>query len=158
MATNLVLIGFDGTPAAERAVREAASLFPGRRALVVTVWEAGRAFDLAMIPTRGIELPMSSIDIRTAAQIDEAMYDEAQQLARWGAQLAVDQGLPAEPLVVADELTVADTLVRLAKEHEAAVVVLGAHRHARISELLLGSTTRGVLEHAPCPALVVRAD
>jgi nucleotide-binding universal stress UspA family protein len=156
--TNLVLIGFDGTPTAERAVREAAALFPGRRALVVTVWEAGRAFDLAMLPARGLELPPSSVDIRTAEQVDEAMYNEAQQLARWGAQLAGDQGLPAEPLVVADELTVADTLVRLAKEHEAAVVVLGAHRHARISELLLGSTTRGVLEHAPCPALVVSGE
>ena len=156
--SNLVLIGFDGTPASERAVREAAALFPGRRALVVTVWEAGRAYDLAMIPARGMELSMSSVDIRTAEQVDEAMYNEAQQLAQWGAQLASDQGLPAEPLVVADELTVADTLVRLAKENEAAVVVLGAHRHARITELLLGSTTRGVLEHAPCPALVVRGE
>ncbi|HET9140435.1 universal stress protein [Actinophytocola sp.] len=158
MATNLVLIGFDGTPAAERAVREAAQLFPGRPALVVTVWEAGRAFDLAMIPTRGLELPMSGIDIRTVAQVDEAMYNEAKQLARWGAQLASDQGLPAEPLVVADELSVADTLVRLAKEHTAAVMVIGAHHHGRLSELLLGSTSRGVLQHTPCPVLVVRAE
>jgi nucleotide-binding universal stress UspA family protein len=158
MADELVLIGFDGTPAAERAVRQAAALFAPRRALVVTVWEAGRVFDLALIPARGFELALSSVDIRTAAEVDDALYKEAQHLARWGTQLANDNGLRAKGLVVADQVTVADTLVRLAREHDAAVVVVGAHRHARLAELLLGTTTRGVLQHAPCPALVVRAD
>jgi nucleotide-binding universal stress UspA family protein len=155
---DLVLIGFDGTAASERAVREAAALFPGRSALIVTVWEAGRAFDLALIPTRGMELPLSSIDIRSAEEVDQALYQEAQRLARWGTQLAGDNGLVAEALTIADEVTVADTLVRLAKERDAGVVVVGAHRHARIAELLLGTTTRGVLQHAPCPTLVVRGE
>lgn len=158
MAGDLVLIGFDGTPTSERAVREAGVLFAGRRALVVTIWEAGRAFDLALIPARGFELPLSNIDVRTAAEVDEAMYKEAAQLALWGAQLANNAGLPAESLAVADDLTVADTLVRLAKEHDAAVIVVGAHRHGRIAELLLGTTSRGVIERAPCPVLVVRGD
>src|SRR5690349_7584970 len=115
MTNNLVVIGFDGTPASERAVREAAQLFPGRRALVVTVWEAGRAFDLAMIPSRGFELPLSDIDIRTAAEIDKALYEQAQQLARWGAAVGNDNGLAAESLAVADQVSVTDTLLRLAK-------------------------------------------
>ena len=127
-------------------------------ALVVTVWEAGQAFDLALIPARGFELPLSAIDVRIAAAVDDEMYREAQQLAQWGAQLADDHGMSAEALAVADELTVADTLVGLAKERNAGVVVVGAHRHARIAELLLGTTTRGVLQHAPCPTLVVRGD
>lgn len=156
MAAELVLIGFDGTPATERAVREAAELFGPRRALVVTVWEPGRAFDLALIPARGFEMPLSTVDVRTAAEIDQAMYNEAAQLAQWGAQLAGDSGLRAESLAVADDLTVAETLVRLAKERDAAVIVVGAHRHGRLAQLLLGSTSRGVVEKAPCPVLVVR--
>jgi len=158
MAEGLVLIGFDGTPAAERAVREAGALFAPRPALVVTMWEPGRAFDLALIPARGFELPLSSVDVRTAAEVDRAMYNEAAQLAQWGAQLANDPGLRAESLAVADDLTVADTLVRLANEREAAVVVVGAHRHGKLAQLLLGSTSRGVIERARCPVLVVRAD
>jgi nucleotide-binding universal stress UspA family protein len=158
MAEGLVLIGFDGTPAAERAVREAGALFAPRPALVVTMWEPGRAFDLALIPARGFELPLSSVDVRTAAEVDRAMYNEAAQLAQWGAQLANDRGLRAESLAVADDLTVADTLVRLANEREAAVVVVGAHRHGKLAQLLLGSTSRGVIERARCPVLVVRAD
>jgi nucleotide-binding universal stress UspA family protein len=155
---DLVLIGFDGTAAAQRAVLEAARLFRGRPALVATVWEAGRAFDLALIPARGMELPLGAIDIRTAERVDQALYEEAQRLARWGTQLASDNGLVAEALAVADQVTVAETLVRLAQEREAAVIVVGAHRHARIAELLLGTTTRGVLQNAPCPALVVRGE
>ena len=157
-ATDLVLIGFDGTPASERAVRAAARLFAPRPALVVTIWEAGRAFDLALIPSLGFEARLSSIDVRIAEEIDKAKYQEAQQLAEWGTKLANENGLRAEGLAVADELTPADTLVRLSQERAAAVVVVGAHRHARIAELLLGTTTRGVLQHAPCPTLVVRGE
>ncbi len=156
MASGLVLIGFDGTAASVRAVRAAAVLFPGRRALVVTVWEAGRAFDLALISARGYELPLSSVDVRVADEIDGAMYQEAQQLANWGARLATDNGLDAESLVVADKLTPADTLVRMANEHDAAALVVGAHKHGRLAELIFGSTTRGVLHHAGCPVVVVR--
>jgi nucleotide-binding universal stress UspA family protein len=156
MTSGLVVVGFDGTPAAERAVRAAAELFAGRKALVVTVWEAGRAFDLALIPARGYELPLSAIDVRAAEQLDQAMYREAQQLANWGARLAGDHGLDAEGLAVADELNPADTLVRVAKEHEAQVMVVGGHQHGRLAELIFGSTTRGVLRHAHCPVLVAQ--
>jgi nucleotide-binding universal stress UspA family protein len=158
MTAELVLIGFDGTGASERAVREAARLFAGRPALVVTIWEPGRAFDLALVPARGFELPLSGIDIRAADEVDKAMYEEAQRLARWGAQLAADSGLAADSLVVADEVTVADTLVRLAGEHSAAVLVVGAHRRGRVAELLLGTTARAVIKDAPCPVLVVRGE
>jgi nucleotide-binding universal stress UspA family protein len=156
MASGLVLIGFDGTPASERAVRAAATLFAGRRALVVTVWEAGRAFDLALIPARGYELPMSSIDVRVADEVDDALYKEAQQLANWGARLATNNGLEAEGLAVADRVTPADTLVRVANEHDAEALVVGGHKHGRLAELVFGSTTRGVLHHAGCPVVIVR--
>jgi nucleotide-binding universal stress UspA family protein len=158
MSSGPVIIGFEGSPASQRAVHEAAILFGPRRALVVVVWEAGRAFDLTLLPSRAFDAPYSNVDLRTAAELDQAMYEQARQLARWGAQLATDGGLEAEGLVVADDVTVADTLVRLAKEHDAAVVVVGTHRHGRLAELLLGSTARGVIERAPCPALVVRGE
>jgi nucleotide-binding universal stress UspA family protein len=158
MSSGPVIIGFDGSPAAQRAVREAAALFALRRALVVVVWEAGRAFDLSLLPTRAFDVPLSSPDLRTAVELDQAMYEQAQRLAGWGAQLATDSGLEAAGLVVADDVTVADTLVRLATEQDAAVVAVGTHRHGRLAELLLGSTVRGVIERAPCPALVVRGE
>jgi nucleotide-binding universal stress UspA family protein len=156
--TGPVVIGFDGTPASERALHEAASLFAGRRALVVVVWEAGRAFALAALPTTALGQPPGILDIRTAIEADRAMYEAAERLAGWGAAQARDAGLQAEGVAVADDMTVADTLIRLARERDAQTVVVGTHGHGRLSELLLGSTTRSVIERAPCPVVVVRAE
>jgi len=46
-------------------------------------------------------------------------------------------------------------LISAAEETKADLVVLGGKRHGRIATMLLGSTTRGVLHHAPCPVAVV---
>jgi len=156
MDAGLVVIGFDGTPASERAVREAAGLLAPRQALVVVVWEAGQAYGMATLPTVGMDMPPAGLDVRVAAEVDQAMYESAQQLARQGAALAKEAGFDADGLVVADEVSVADTLVRVAGEHAAQAIVVGAHSHSAVSELLLGSTSRGVLKHARCPVVVVR--
>lgn len=152
------MIGFDGSPAAMRALRAAAALFAPRRALVVVVWEAGYAFDLADLPTGLLESPPTTVDIRTARQLDESRYEAAQQLAERSAATAAEGGLDAEGLAVADDITVADTLIRVAREQNAQVLVVGAHGHSAWREILLGSTSREVVHRAPCPALVVRAE
>jgi nucleotide-binding universal stress UspA family protein len=158
MPSRPVVIGFDGSPAAKRALQEAADLFAPRPALVVVVWEAGYAYDLADLPIGLLETPPTTVDIRTAMQLDEAMYDTAQQLAERGAAMAAEAGLDAQGLAVADDVTVADTLIRIVKEHDAQVLVVGAHGHSSWREVLLGGTTRELVHRAPCPVLVVRAD
>lgn len=153
-----VIIGFDGTPAAERAVREAATVLGPRPVLIVTVWEPGQAFGLTTGPAVALEMPAATLDIRLAAEVDRAMYEAAQRTAQRGAELATEAGFQAMALVVADELTVADTLVRVARERDAPAIVVGSYSRASLAELLLGGTARGVLKHAPCPVIVVRND
>lgn len=156
MRSGPVLIGFDGSPAAERAIEEAADLLAPRRVLVVVVWEAGRAFELAELPTLTPASPPIAMDIRTAFEVDKAVYEAAQRTAERGAALAKERGFDAEGLAVADDLTVADTLIRLAREQDAQAIVVGAHGHGAVSELLLGSTSRDVVKRSPCPVVVVR--
>lgn len=151
MSTGLIIFGYDGSPAAEHAMRKAAHLLGPRKALVVVVWEAGAAYETLEGPT----IPAAPLDTRSALLADQAMYEGAQHLADRGAALATELGLDAESLVVADEVTVAQTLVRLADEQDAAAVVVGAHGHRRLQDLFVGSTSRRVLEHAPCPVIVV---
>jgi nucleotide-binding universal stress UspA family protein len=151
MGTGSVIIGYDGSPAAERALGEVADLLPGRSALVVTVWEPGAAYTLVdpmMVP--------APIDVRLAQEVDEALYEQARRLAEQGASRLRGLGLDAEALTVADELTIPETLIRLARERDAAVVVVGAHGHSRVREVLLGSTAQTVVRKAACPVLVVR--
>ena len=154
MGSGPVLIGYDGTRASEHALREAAGLLGGRPALVVVVWKAGLAFELIELPTSSIGLPPAPLDLRAALETDRALYEGAQQAAQRAAAFARALGLEAEGLVVAEdpEIPVAETLLRLAREREAQVIVVGAHRHGA----LLGSTTRSVVRDARCPVLVVR--
>jgi nucleotide-binding universal stress UspA family protein len=158
MPQGPVLIAFDGTPASRKALRAAAELFAPRPAVVVVVWEAGRGFELANLPSLGLDTGLAPLDLRTAAKLDQQLYDAARRLAQQGAALAREGGLAAEGRTVADEGDVADSLVQVAQELAAQVLVVGAHGHGALSELLLGSTSRAVVKYAPCPVLVVRGE
>ena len=148
------MISYDGTRASEHALREAAGLLGPRSALVVVVYKAGLAFELIELPTSSIGLPPAPLDIRTALEADRNIYEGAQRAAEQAAGLARMLGMEAEGLVVAEdpEISVAETLLRLACERDAAALVVGSHRHGPI----LGSVSREVVRDATCPVLVVR--
>src|ERR687897_912450 len=88
MRSGPVLIAFDGSPTALRALRDAAELFAPRAGLVVVVWEAGAAYDFATIPSASLELPPAQLDLRRAAEVDQALYADAERMARHGAAVA----------------------------------------------------------------------
>jgi nucleotide-binding universal stress UspA family protein len=152
MRSGPALVGYDGSPAATQALQEAIDLLGPVPLLVVVIWEAGLPFELAATPT----IDPAPIDIRAALELDRQRYDRAR---RWAEQAAADArqaGGTADGLVVADELTPADTLIRLAAERDAPVIVVGRHGHRAVTEALMGSTTRELIRRAPCPVLVVR--
>jgi nucleotide-binding universal stress UspA family protein len=153
-----VIFGFDGSAAARQAVREAAPLLGRQPALMVTVWEAGRRFEPSVLPVPGFELPPAALDLRGAAEADAAAYESAKQTAGQGAQLARQAGFAeVAALAVADDLTAADTLMRVARERDSPGIVVGAHGHRKLSELLLGSTSDTLVHKADRPVVVVRA-
>jgi nucleotide-binding universal stress UspA family protein len=146
------LIGYDGSDAADAAIRAAGELLPGRRALVVVVWKSGLGFELVELPTMSVGLPPAPIDVRTAMEVDRELMEAAQRMAEHGAQLAREAGLEAESLTVADDpdTEVAETLVEIARERDAEALVVGAKVHGG----LLGPTTRNVIKRATIPVLV----
>jgi nucleotide-binding universal stress UspA family protein len=90
--------------------------------------------------------------------VDRELSEQAQRLAQKGAGLAGDAGFEAEGLAIAEDadVPVHETIVGKAKELDAAAIVVGAHGHGRLGEVLLGSTSREVIRHAHCPVLVAR--
>jgi nucleotide-binding universal stress UspA family protein len=153
-----VVIGYDGSAESERALVQAAALLAPRTALVVVVWEAGRAYESAEWNAITLDVPAPTVDIRSAIELDRAVAEAAERTAMRGVDLARAHGLAAESMVVADEVSIADTLLRIAREQDAAALAIGAHRQGALSEVLLGSTSRDILRHAPCPVVVVRDD
>jgi nucleotide-binding universal stress UspA family protein len=48
-------------------------------------------------------------------------------------------------------------ILRVAREDQADVIVMGTHGRTGVNRLLLGSVTERVVRQAPCPVLTVRA-
>ena len=152
-----VLIGYDGSEVARAAVQHAAELFAGRPAVLVTVWEPG----LAMVPvglpdTIGMGSPPP--DPATVEAIDRLQREHASTVAGDGAEFARSLGLAAEPQAVPDEVDVADTLLGIARDRGAAVVVVGSHGISGLRPRLLGSVSRKVVERCDRPVLLIRDD
>jgi nucleotide-binding universal stress UspA family protein len=150
-----VLIAYDGSEVSRAAVRHAADLFPGRPALVATVWEPGLAtFAVGLPDTMGMgTLPP---DPDTVEAVDRLQREHATTVAGDGAEFARSLGLAAEPLAVPDEVDVADTLIAMARDHDAAAVVVGSHGISGLRSRLLGRVSRKLIEHCDRPVLVIR--
>jgi nucleotide-binding universal stress UspA family protein len=158
MRSGPIVIAYDGSAAAEHAVREAGGLMRGQPALVVTVWKQGLGFEFLEFPTAMPGLPPAQLDVRTAVEIDESLRERAELLTRKGAGLAREAGFEAEGLAIAEDVEVepAETILDVARKRDARAIVIGAHGHGAGAEILFGSTTRSVVRHAPCPVVVVR--
>jgi nucleotide-binding universal stress UspA family protein len=149
-----LVIAFDGSDASRAALERAAELFPGRAALIATVWEPGLALPFPVYESFGSVGPPP--DPETVAEVDRAQRDHATQVSQAGAELATSLGLAAEAWPVEDEVDVADTLVDIADKTGAAAIVIGSHGVTGLRSHIVGSVARKVLSHCRCPVVVVR--
>jgi len=153
-----VLIAYDGSEVSRAAVRHAAELFAGRPAVLATVWEPGLAAVQGAMPGLDMGMGMGSPDPTTIEAVDRVAREHASTVAADGAEFARSLGLVAEPQAVQDEVDVADTLIDIARERGAAVVVAGSHGISGLRKRLLGSVSRKLIEHCDRPILVIRDD
>jgi nucleotide-binding universal stress UspA family protein len=147
------LIAFDGSAAARQAVAAAARLLKPRATLVLTIWEAGLAY-AAVAPPSDVAMTRA-VDPSEVLRVDEALRDQAEGVSNEGAELARSLGLDAQPLAMADVRDIARTIVEVAREHEATMIVIGSRGLSGFRARLEGSTSKGVAKHASCPVLIV---
>ena len=65
-----------------------------------------------------------------------------------------ESGVPYEHRLVTGEP--ARTLVRLAKEEDADLIVMGTHGRTGVMRILMGSVAEAVVRRAPCPVLTYK--
>jgi nucleotide-binding universal stress UspA family protein len=147
------LIAFDGSTAARQAVAAAAALLKPRATLVLTVWEAALAQAAVATPPNVALTP--AVDPSTVLEADQALRGHAEGVANEGAELARSLGLDAEPLAIGDARDIARAIVEVAREHNAATIVVGSRGLSGLRARLEGSTSKGVVKHASCPVVVV---
>jgi nucleotide-binding universal stress UspA family protein len=144
--TGPLLLCFDGSEVAAQAIRCAGELLPGHDAVVLTV-STPAELELPIAPVGDLVGRVSGL----YREWDEIANEVAEQHARSGCELATEAGLKARTLTVAGKP--ADTILRVADSHDAALIVLGAGRRGTLERL--GSVSARVVRQATRPVLVI---
>ncbi|MFB7906063.1 universal stress protein [Kitasatospora sp. NPDC056076] len=141
-AHTRIVVGVDGSPASEQALRWAVDYAKavGGTVDAVTAWEypAFYGWGGTAVPT-GESLNPEELAGQTLAE----------SVAK---AVGTDPGVPIAESVLPGNA--AGTLLQAAKG--AALLVVGSRGLGGFSGVLLGSVSRHVTEHAPCPVVVVR--
>jgi nucleotide-binding universal stress UspA family protein len=146
---DTIVVGVDGSPASLAALRWAAdeAKLRGARLVAVHAWLFVAPTDVGgsgMIPVP-VDLPGSVEAEREAA---EAELDSALAAAfPEGAPVAIERKLVEEEA--------GEALVREAVDAE--LVVVGSRGRSGLTAALLGSVSEHIVDHAPCPVVVVKA-
>jgi nucleotide-binding universal stress UspA family protein len=148
-ADGPLLLCFDGSEDARRAIERAGALFAGSRALVITVWQP--IADLDSFTWTGATA--SPVDV---VELNRAAAEDGGRVADEGVRVALEAGLRAEPLAVEATGSVWRTIVAIADRHDAAAIVMGSRGLTGVRSMLLGSVSSAVVHHADRPTLVIR--
>jgi nucleotide-binding universal stress UspA family protein len=141
-AMQTVVVGTDGSPNAEAAVREGARIAKADGAAVrlVTAYPD--------VPTYGETIASSAkrdrIDLREVAE--GVLSRTAGEIESQGLQVMTDarEGDPAQ------------VILDVAREQDADLIVIGARGLTGIRRFLLGSVSSKLAHHADCSLLIVR--
>ena len=151
--TASLLIAFDGSAAAEAAVRVAGALFPGARATVLTIHEP--AISRVTTFRAGGALMAPELVERSLTELERELVAEAEAAAAEGVRRAEAAGLTAEPAVAPGERQPWEPILAAAAERGADVVVCGTRGRGAVARSVLGSTSSSLLHHADRAVMVV---
>jgi nucleotide-binding universal stress UspA family protein len=145
-----ILIAYDGSAPAADAVAAAGRLFPGARAVVLTVWASVRPGAAAA----RVALSQDVIE-QAVRNLDGAAQQVAELTSHEGAERARAAGLDASPVTARAERSVAAAIVQLADERDASAIVVGSRGRSSVRSAVLGSVSNALVHHCDRPVLVV---
>jgi nucleotide-binding universal stress UspA family protein len=137
-----IVVGTDGSPAADRALEEAIEMAQrdGAKLHLVTAFP-----DPAVIRER-VTSGATSVQVNLSEVADQVLTRAAER--------AEEQGVPCE--TYASESDPAEAILEVAKAQDADLIVVGSRGLSGIQRFLLGSVSSKVSEHAACSVMIVR--
>jgi nucleotide-binding universal stress UspA family protein len=143
-----IVVGTDGSVGANIAVDAAIELarLSGATLHVVNAFKAMSAYNLATAAEVGI----APVDV---AETNEAILAQGQRFCDQAAERAGRVGVHTETHCVADDA--ADALMRVAKDTEADLLVVGNRGMSGARRFVLGSVPNKVSHHCPSSLLIV---
>jgi nucleotide-binding universal stress UspA family protein len=140
-----LVLCFDGSEAAERAIRTAPVLVGrGRAATVLYAYK----------PTeRGLGVAQAVTGGRVDAPVSGAA--DAHDVVDAGVAIARDAGFDAQPLLLEADRPTAELIAATAEELDAPAIIMGQRGLSGLKSALLGSVTRDVVNAQHRPVVLV---
>jgi nucleotide-binding universal stress UspA family protein len=148
-----LVIAYDGSEPARKAIEVAGDFFSGRAALVVHVWESQYRRSLTVQTLANA--PGDDLR-RIIADLDHALGDAAATTTEEGVALAQEAGLDATGETVETTAGVWRTIASHARTRDAALIVTGARGIGGARSALLGSVSSGLIHDAEVPILIAQ--
>ena len=145
-----VLLCYDGSDGARRAIAAAGDALSTRQALVLHVWESWAAEAPALA---GASATVQGV----AAELDEVADQQSASRTAEGVKAAESAGFDTEGLSQRATGPAWKTVLDTAGERSSAAIVIGSRGLTGISAAL-GSLSNGVVHHSRRPVLVVPPD
>lgn len=151
--STVMMIAYDGSPNADRAIEYAGQFLAAHDAYVVTAWERNGSSParLSGLAAGFGPPPDTTLDLGA----DQAIHDEALAVNKHGIELATACGLAAKGSLVEVESTVWGALVAAADALHVDLLVTGTRGASGLRALLHSSVAHRVLQHCHRPVFVV---
>jgi len=151
-----ILVPLDRSTFSTRALKYAIDLAPryGAKLILLTVIEPAKVMPLVVDPT-GLSSPILASTAIEQAQILEAQERERSRryLARKVNQLK-KRGIDAEYVLAYGQP--ADTIMKIAREKKADLIVMATHGRTGLKRAIMGSVAEKVIRESSQPVLVIR--
>ncbi len=145
-----VLICYDGSPSAKAAIAVAkARLAANDRLILLHVWESPVPVD-SFGEAGSQAAPLMQ-------ELQRLAIERARTIAHEGAEFAQSKGLEVEVRLVRDKASAWQTILEVADETDANLIVLGTRGLTAVQSGTLGSVSGTVVHHSSRPVLVVPA-
>jgi nucleotide-binding universal stress UspA family protein len=146
---NKILVPVDGSKNSEKSLRYACWLASKIGAPITILHVVTTPYTIPPIHPEDEPLNMELLMKKLEAQ-GKTILEESKKIA-------IEEGCE-EPK---DEMrhrtgNAGHEIVKLSKEGDYSLIIMGARGHTLLTHLLLGSVSDVVVHHAPCPVLIVR--